>query len=74
MMDIPLDNATAAVVGATGAIGRVCAELLAGDVGRLILIARDGPDSKNCATACRRHARAELVVSTNMHSPSRGDS
>ena len=35
------ENATAAVVGATGAIGRVCAELLAGEVGRLILIARD---------------------------------
>ncbi len=28
-------NATAAVVGATGAIGRVCAELLAGEVGTL---------------------------------------
>ncbi len=39
-MDIPLRQATAAVVGATGAIGRVCAELLAGDVAELILIGR----------------------------------
>ena len=41
IMNISLENATAAVVGATGAIGRVCAEMLAADVGRLILIARD---------------------------------
>lgn len=39
-MEIPLAQATAAVVGATGAIGRVCAELLAGDVAELILIGR----------------------------------
>jgi predicted amino acid dehydrogenase len=33
-------HATAAVVGATGAIGQVCAELLAGEVAELILIGR----------------------------------
>ena len=40
VMDIPLRGATAAVVGATGAIGQVCAELLAEDVERLYLIGR----------------------------------
>lgn len=40
LMDISLRNATAAVVGASGAIGRVCAELLAEDVSRLYLIGR----------------------------------
>jgi fatty aldehyde-generating acyl-ACP reductase len=40
MMEIPLAGATAAVVGATGAIGKVCAELLADDVGELYLIGR----------------------------------
>jgi len=39
-MEIPLNTATAAVVGATGAIGQVCAELLADDVERLYLIGR----------------------------------
>jgi NADP-dependent 3-hydroxy acid dehydrogenase YdfG len=39
-MDIPLGSATAAVVGATGAIGQVCADLLADDVERLYLIGR----------------------------------
>jgi predicted amino acid dehydrogenase len=40
LMDIPLRSATAAVVGATGAIGRSCAELIAEDVAELYLVAR----------------------------------
>ncbi len=39
-MDIDLKNATAAVVGATGAIGSVCAQLLAKDVPQMILVGR----------------------------------
>jgi len=39
-MNIPLENATAAVVGANGAIGQVCAEMLAESVQELILIGR----------------------------------
>jgi predicted amino acid dehydrogenase len=67
-MDIPLHNATAAVVGATGAIGRVCAESLAGEVGRLILIARDETVLEELRDRLRPSARAELIVSTKMHS------
>ncbi|HEY3476201.1 MAG TPA: hypothetical protein VGK56_16420, partial [Anaerolineales bacterium] len=40
VMDIPLQGATVAVVGATGAIGQVSAELLSEDVQRLYLIGR----------------------------------
>lgn len=40
VMEIPLESATAAIIGATGAIGSVCVELLARDVGELILIGR----------------------------------
>src|SRR3990172_7795409 len=40
VMEIPLDTATAAVVGTAGTIGQVCAELLADDVERLYLIGR----------------------------------
>jgi len=40
VMHIPLREATVAVVGASGAIGRVCAEILAGDVAELRLIGR----------------------------------
>ena len=67
-MDILLQNATAAVVGASGAIGRVCAESLAGEVGRLILIARDEVVLEELRRRLRPNARAELVVSTKMHS------
>jgi predicted amino acid dehydrogenase len=40
-MDIKIEEATVAVVGATGAIGHVCADLLSFEAARLILIARD---------------------------------
>lgn len=66
IMDISMPNATAAVVGATGAIGRVCAELLAGEVGRLLLIARDRTRLEELRTRLKSGARAELVISTEM--------
>lgn len=40
VMEIEVESATAAVVGATGAIGQVCSELLAEQVNHLILIGR----------------------------------
>lgn len=40
MMDIPIYNASAAVVGATGTIGRLCSELLATKVKTLYLIGK----------------------------------
>jgi fatty aldehyde-generating acyl-ACP reductase len=43
-MDIDLKNATAAVVGATGAIGSVCAELLAADVPQMMLLTHRRPE------------------------------
>lgn len=66
IMDISMPNATAAVVGATGAIGRVCAELLAGEVGRLLLIARDRTRLEDLRARLKADARAELVISTEM--------
>ena len=66
LMDIPLHNATAAIVGATGAIGRVCAELLAEDVGRLYLIGRQGKNLFELQEQVKGPERGELVVSTKM--------
>ena len=65
-MDIPLNEATAAVVGATGAIGRVCAELLADDVERLYLIGRTQEKLEELRNTLQPHARAELIPSTTM--------
>jgi predicted amino acid dehydrogenase len=74
-MDIPLQSATAAVVGATGSIGRVCADLLADDVQRLLLISRR---EENLAVLRDRlqanpehrpgvRSRSELVTSTSLN-------
>jgi fatty aldehyde-generating acyl-ACP reductase len=68
VMEIPLGTATTAVVGATGATGRVCAELLAGDVQRLILVARDETKLFELRDRLKSRARAELIVSTRMES------
>jgi predicted amino acid dehydrogenase len=66
LMDIPLAGATAAVVGATGAIGQVCAELLADDVQRLFLIGRREEKLEELRDRLKVRARAELVTSTRM--------
>ncbi|HEU4744650.1 MAG TPA: hypothetical protein VFS61_05405, partial [Anaerolineales bacterium] len=66
VMDIPLSGSTAAVVGATGAIGQVCAELLAEDVERLYLIGRRREALEELRIRLLSRARAELIVSTGM--------
>lgn len=74
LMEIPLRGATAAVVGATGAIGQVCADLLADDVERLFLVGRRQEKLEELRDRLKVHARAlrpgsaqaELVVSTKM--------
>ena len=66
LMEIPLERATAAVVGATGAIGQVCAELLAEDVERLYLIGRREQALKELRDRIGTRAKAELVTSTTM--------
>jgi len=66
LMDISLQGATAAVVGATGTIGQVCAEFLADDVERLYLIGRRQEALEELRDRLMVHARAELVISTSM--------
>ncbi len=66
MMGIPIQNATAAVVGATGAIGKVCAELLAERTGALYLIARQQDALNQLRDHLAHTARAELHTSTRM--------
>jgi len=66
VMDIPFDCATAAVVGATGTIGQVCAELLADQVERLYLIGRSWEKLEELQDRLKIHARSELVIGTKM--------
>jgi len=75
VMDIKIEDATVAVVGATGAIGHVCAELLAGEAARVLLVARDEKKLETLRDRLQAKARplhrpqeqvSELVVSTKM--------
>ncbi|MEO8356668.1 MAG: shikimate dehydrogenase [Chloroflexota bacterium] len=66
VMEIPLNTATAAVVGATGTIGQVCAEILADDVERLYLIGRRQDALEELRDRLQVRARAELIISTTM--------
>jgi predicted amino acid dehydrogenase len=67
IMDIPLSGATAAIVGATGSIGQVCAELLANDVGELYLIGRRSDALEGLRERLQPEARAQIKTSTNMN-------
>lgn len=51
LMGFSLKEARVAVVGATGSIGRVCAQILAKDVPHLILVARDQAKLEAAAAA-----------------------
>jgi predicted amino acid dehydrogenase len=66
VMNIELGGATAAVVGATGAIGQVCAELLSEDVEQLYLIGRRHEALEELRARLSLRARAELIASTSM--------
>ena len=66
VMEIPTRGATAAIVGATGAIGRVCAELLAGQVGQLWLIARDERKLADLKGRLAPRTSADILTSTRM--------
>ena len=64
LMEIPLGKATAAVVGATGAIGQVCAGLLADDVGATPRFDRDAGSRalEELHDRIGSHAKAELTT------------
>jgi predicted amino acid dehydrogenase len=72
-MEIPLGRATAAVVGATGAIGKVCAELLAGDVAELYLIGRRPDTLAALKSELAPGSKAGLHTSIDLDVISRAD-
>lgn len=73
LMEIPLETATAAVVGATGSIGRVCSELLAEDVRRLVLVGRREDALEDLRDRLQVQARGELVTSLSMQALAEAD-
>ena len=65
LMDINLSTATLAVVGATGAIGAVAAEILAEDIPHLILIGRRLDRLAEVKARCEQ-AGAEVLVTDDL--------
>jgi predicted amino acid dehydrogenase len=62
----PLASSTVAVVGATGAIGSVCAQLLAADSGHMVLIGRRTEKLQEVATAVRQQGCSNVTVTADM--------
>ncbi len=67
-MQIDIGEARAAVVGATGTIGRVCAEILAEEVAHLTLVGRRPDALEAVREACEESGRAILTTSTDVAS------
>lgn len=65
VMDIAVSEATVAVVGATGTIGRTCAEMLAGSCGRLLLVGRRAEALEELREKCEGKG-TEIRVSTEI--------
>ena len=73
VMEIPLTTATAAVVGATGAIGSVAAELIAREVPRLWLIGRRTEALEAVRARIAAQTPAEVRISTEMSALAEAD-
>jgi predicted amino acid dehydrogenase len=73
VMEITLPQATAAIVGATGSIGRVCAELMAGEVAELILIGRREDALQELFERIQPRTRASVQTSITMDDLPRAD-
>ena len=71
-MGIGMEGASAAVVGATGAIGSVCAQVLAREVPDLILIGRHDDRLASVGEQCSGH-RARITTSTDVRAIYRAD-
>lgn len=66
IMDKPLQSSSVAIVGATGAIGSICAEMLAQDVDQLILIGRRLDKLNEVAQKSREAGCQDIVVSDSI--------
>lgn len=66
LMEIEIHNANAAVVGATGSIGSVCAKLLSREVRSLTLISRNRNSLKRVAESVYYYSGKEPQISTNI--------
>lgn len=67
ILDKPLNSATVAIVGATGAIGAICAEALAADVQNLLLIGRRMEKLNEVAAKAKAAGCPDLTVTDDIN-------
>ncbi len=66
IMDKPIESSTVAIVGAAGAIGTVCAQMMASKAKRLILIGRDMTSLDPVKQLVQKEGIKELKTSQNI--------
>jgi fatty aldehyde-generating acyl-ACP reductase len=66
-MQIPLPTATVAIVGAGGAIGSVCAQLLASQTKQMLLIGRQPEKLAQVADLARAAGGRQVSTTTDLH-------
>ncbi|MFQ5422078.1 MAG: shikimate dehydrogenase, partial [Anaerolineae bacterium] len=66
IMDLPIQQATIAVVGAAGAIGSLCAEMLAADAQRMLLIGRRLNKLNEVAGRVRQAGNTQVIVTSDL--------
>ncbi len=67
ILDVPLHNSTVAIVGATGAIGAVCAEMLASEAKSLLLIGRRMEKLNEVADRARVAGNAQVAITDDIN-------
>lgn len=65
-MNLKLDEAILAVIGATGSIGSACAQIMASEVGKLLLVGRNKPRLATVAQKIKGNGLNSVEVSTNI--------
>lgn len=66
IMEFPMGTAKVAIIGATGAIGSVCADMLASEVGQLLLIGRRQDKLNQVADNAKKQGCQDVVISSDM--------
>ena len=66
ILGVPLKESTVAVVGATGAIGSVCAQLLAGQTDKMLLIGRRQGKLNEIAAKVQQRGCAQVTVASQI--------
>ncbi len=67
-MGYDLEESTLAVVGATGSIGRICSEIMAPEVGELVLVGRNGPALEDLRGDILASGDRRVSISTDVSS------